>query len=333
MSVINHTYNSDKIDSLKSVLLSKAQKGKPADYEIRVDGLAVVSRTNEVEQFDDYKEHVRDFTHIVSVLLYEGQSRNNTHHMFIRPTEVKKQWQDINPQEVINEKIEHEKKKWENEQLKKEVERLSKKVEEERTKKEEKAELVEELQSKIRHRDANWGSIASYAVEGVVRRGIPFIAKFPGAEGLAKLLEENDQMAEGERESYFFKKKAKKSIVPENTPLPTQNHVRTEVAESSDTLNIAQMLEKEFSKEKMGAISEILVALAKQPESIEAAQAFLNQKDGAPQVANKAKRIAAVKAIAAKLNGLYHSTLEWVKQKYRLIIFYVKCIKYLKRMK
>jgi len=234
---------------------------------------------------------------------------------------------------VINEKIEHEKKKWENEQLKKEVERLSIKVEAERAKKEEKAELIEELQSKIRHRDANWGSIASYAVEGVVRRGIPFIAKFPGAEGLAKLLDENDQMAEGERESYFFKKKAKKSIVAEINPTPSQNAARTEVQETSETLNIAQMLEKEFSKEKMGAISEILVALAKQPESIEAAQAFLNKKVDAPQVVNRAKRIATAKAIAAKLNGLYHSMLELVKQKYLQIIFYVKCIKYLKRMK
>lgn len=318
MSVINHTYNSDKIDSLKSVLQSKVQKGKPADYEIRVDGLAVVSRTNEVGQFDYYKEHVKDFTHTVSVLLYEGQSRNNTHHLFIRQEKPVQQqewhpYSKLNPDEVILERIAHEKRLWEYQQVQQENLSLKKEIEKLKIGKEELKDTITRFEDKIRSGDKNWGNIVSYGFEAMVKRNVPLIAKIPGMEGIAEYVQNEIQ----EQQTEYPKLKQKPKI-------ESEFQAKTKVA--SENPGIAELINKEFDKEKIKSISEILVSLAKKPESIETAKAYLRRQTDKEQIRN------IIKKIATQLKGLYNSTLDWVKQKYKLIIFYMKCIKYFKKM-
>ena len=320
MSVIHHTYSVEKINSFKGILLGKSQKGKPLDYEIRVDGLAVVSRTNDPAQFDEYKKYVIDSTNTVNVILYEGQSRNNTNHMFVKYKEVKPQWHpymDLSPEQAKDMIIAHEKRQWENDELKRENERLRNKLENAEDEQELSEETIAQLEGKLRHRDMNWGHVASYALEGAIRRGVPFLAKIPGAEGLLKFLEDNDLVSESPEKTYFIHKKSGKKTREKNL-FSSQ--------ESPEAISTAQILDKEFSKDKMSAISEILVSLAKRPEAIEEAQAFLNKAPG------KANGGSKIKSVLKKAKGLYDSVIGWVKFRYKLVALGLKNIRRLKKM-
>jgi hypothetical protein len=320
MSVIHHTYSVEKINGFKGILLGKSQKGKPVDYEIRVDGLAVVSRTNDPAQFDEYKKYVIDSTNTVNVILYEGQSRNNTNHMFVKYKEVKQQWQpymDLSPEQAKDMIIAHEKRQWENDELKRENERLRKKLEDAEDEQEESEETIAGLEQKLRDREMNFGHVASYAVEGAIRRGIPFIAKIPGAEGIMKFLEENDLVSESPGKTYFVSDKLRKKARQENQ---SSSH------ESPETISTAQILNKEFSKDKMNAISEILVSLAKRPEAIEEAQAYLNKS------ADKDKNGSKLQVFIKKVKSICQSIITWIQHKYKVAAFGLKNIKHLKRL-
>lgn len=83
MPVIEERYDQNKIDSLKRYLKREADKGRTKDYEITVDGFKVVSRTDEIDEFDDYEEEIKDNTRNISILIYDGQGTNrNTRYSF-----------------------------------------------------------------------------------------------------------------------------------------------------------------------------------------------------------------------------------------------------------
>lgn len=315
MSVINHIYNEEQIASIKKMLYIKAEKGKPTDYEIRLDGLPVVDRTNEIKNFDTYKKLMSKSTGSVSILVYEGQSRNNTHHLFTRQEEPKHEWHpfmDMTPEQAKETIIAHEKRKWENESLQKELERERKKNEKANEKNERLEDLIAELEKKVRNNEKNWGNIISHGAEELIRRNIPLISKIPGAKGIADLIKKEE---EENRETVLKITEAKK---PESTN-------QSVVQENPESQSVANILAKEFSKEKMSAVSGILVSLAKRPEAIEEAQAFLNKSKGTENKCHK------LKELWKKAKGICQSFMEWVQFKYKLVAFGLKNIKHLKR--
>ena len=84
MPLIEEKYDQHKIDSLKRYLQREAQKGRQKDYEIMIDGFKVVSRTDEVDEFDDYEQEIKDTTRNISILIYDGGNTNrNTRYSFL----------------------------------------------------------------------------------------------------------------------------------------------------------------------------------------------------------------------------------------------------------
>jgi hypothetical protein len=83
MPVIEERYDQNKIDGLKRYLKRESEKSRTKDYEIIVDGFKVVSRTDDVEEFDDYEEEIKDNTRNISILIYDGTGTNrNTRYSF-----------------------------------------------------------------------------------------------------------------------------------------------------------------------------------------------------------------------------------------------------------
>ena len=315
MSVINHIYNEERVAAIKKILVKKTENGKPTDYEIRLDGLPVVDRTNDIKSFDSYKKLMTKSTGSVSILLYEGQSRNNTHHIFTQQEEHKREWHpymDMTPEQVREEIISHEKMKWENEHLQKELEQERKKNEKLKEENDGLEVTVTELESKIMKNEKNWGNIISCGAEDLIRRGIPLISKIPGAKGLAELIKKEEQE---NRETVFKRSEVKKA----------ESANQFVVQENTESQSMAKILDKEFSKDKMSAISEILVSLAKRPEAIEKAQAFLNKGAGKENYGN------TIKANIKKAKNILDSIIEWVQYKYKLIAFGIRNIKHLKK--
>ena len=84
MPLIEEKYDQHKIDSLKRYLQRESEKGRQKDYEIIVDGFKVVSRTDDVSEFEDYEQEIKDTTRNISILIYDGSNTNrNTRYSFV----------------------------------------------------------------------------------------------------------------------------------------------------------------------------------------------------------------------------------------------------------
>jgi superfamily II RNA helicase len=82
MPLIEERYDQHKVDSLKRYLQREAEKGRKRDYEIIVDGFKVVSRTDDVAEFDDYEEERLDNTRNVTIVIYDFNANRNIRYSF-----------------------------------------------------------------------------------------------------------------------------------------------------------------------------------------------------------------------------------------------------------
>ena len=76
MSVIIEKYSPGRIDMLNRILQNDHGQGQPRDYEIKVDGLKVVQRTNDPERFFQHEDYLQRDTVCLTIAIYEQSSRN-----------------------------------------------------------------------------------------------------------------------------------------------------------------------------------------------------------------------------------------------------------------
>jgi hypothetical protein len=139
MEQTTETYDSAKVESVKHFLESRIGKTNPKTgeslaryYEIFVDNLKVVERTNDVEEFDNYTDFLRDGTKEIRVLIYTHSAlapKLTSKHVFrLQPEEPKKEpglsGTDIEIR--ITERLTAERQKWELDQLRKDLEATKK---------------------------------------------------------------------------------------------------------------------------------------------------------------------------------------------------------------
>lgn len=84
MPVVTDQYDQLKIDKLKHYLEAQAAKGLPVAYEIFVDNLRVVSKTDDPKEFDSYEYYMNEDTEKVRILIYSfGLSPRNDQYCFM----------------------------------------------------------------------------------------------------------------------------------------------------------------------------------------------------------------------------------------------------------
>ena len=205
MSVTTEGYDQLKIDKLKLYLQTQAEKGNARYYEIFVDNLKAVHKTNDVAEFDSYEDYMNEDTEKIRILIYSTNisSPRNDQYTYKLKKEEAKQIQVANSlsgveiENRIEEKLQSHREKWEYEQLKKELEQTKEQLKEseEYTEKLE-AELVIFRNKKLHLGNVNLGELASVVVEGFVRRNPQMLAKLPGGEALAGIItEDNNEKA------------------------------------------------------------------------------------------------------------------------------------------
>jgi hypothetical protein len=128
-------YEESKVESVKRYLQTRVDK-KHAEtgeslaryYEIFVDNLKVVERTNDPEEFDSYADFLQDSTKEIRILIYTCSAKAPklmTKYIFkLKPDEQKKE-PGLSGTEVVDrikEAISTERQKWEMEQLRKDLE-------------------------------------------------------------------------------------------------------------------------------------------------------------------------------------------------------------------
>lgn len=129
-----YPYNNTTIKHVFEQLKNFKNQGNTKDYEVRIDDLTVVQRTNNINNFHLFKKSLTNFSKAIRILLYKGNSRKYDQYVLNRKIE-NKQIPDLAPEEYLQRKLDEwiskEKKeihfarlKEENKQLKKQLKKI-----------------------------------------------------------------------------------------------------------------------------------------------------------------------------------------------------------------
>ena len=259
-------FSQQKIDNLKQYLESNKEQGEAEDYEIFVDSLRVVKRTNDLSRFDNYTDYLVPQTESISILIYDGTSpRNNRHKFLMKDTEKKSE--ALSGLEIDNrivEGIKTAKDKWDNELLKKEHDEL---IDELSEAEDTIAELQEKLEiCRTQKGDTTFGEVASVVLEGFVRRNPEMISKIPGGEALAGALIQDNE----EKQKLLDAPKVNEPEPKVSFKMEGEEEAK-EVLSEEDKVSIGflNQLKTTFSHEQMTQVFLMLDVFKKHPDGID----------------------------------------------------------------
>jgi len=202
MAITSETYDQLKIDKLKLYLQTQADKGASRFYEIYVDNLKAVHKTNDIQEFDSYEDYMTEDTERIRILVYSTNSSSPRNDQYVYRMK-KQEEQKVIPQQSLSgveienrleEKLQTHRERWEHEALLKELEQTKQQLKES----EEYTEKLEAELNVFRNKKLHWGNVnlgelASVVVEGIVRRNPQMVAKLPGGEALAGIIEDDNK--------------------------------------------------------------------------------------------------------------------------------------------
>lgn len=271
-------YNDVKLSQFKMWLHDMATKGEEKHFEVYVNDVKVVPRTNKIEQIDDHKAYLEDTTETVKVFVYNTEN-SNRYLQFIFFIEKKKPIEHVEnnhlpqqPQGLSGIELENriserltaalaqERERWQNDLMKREFENCKKDLADAE-------EYIEDLEKQLSHYkskklhwgDVNLGDVASVIVEGMVKRNPHWVAKLPGGDALAGLIANEatteNATAEVVENEVVFKKKT-----------PAEDGLSEEVKAQ---LGFLKQLETHFNQEQLDKIMLILQSFVEKPNTIE----------------------------------------------------------------
>lgn len=268
-------FDQNKIDRLKNHLSAMAGKGQPKHYEIYVDSLKAVPKTDEVTDFESYEDYMNADTEQVKIIIYNSASTpRNDQFVFLVKARNREEATDLGlsgmplkkfSRTSVNEWREGQKFKGEQHQ---EISRLKSDVRELKDELKEKEDYIYELEDLVEKAKRNGnkiggvhlGDVLSVAMEGIVRRNTHLISKVPGASGLAGIIDQDNLRLEKESPTteteVSFKKK-------DSLPSP----VLSEQEQAFN--NLFKELEKHFSENEMGLVMEVLDAFCKDKSQLQ----------------------------------------------------------------
>lgn len=262
-------FDQQKIDRLKNHLVAMAGKGQAKLYEIFVDTLKAVPKTDEPNDFDGYEDYMTPDTEQIKIIIYTSSlSPRNDQYVFILKARNREEatslalsglpaktytrnslseWRDIQEKksaeamEIANLKRTISDLNKENAELEEENEQLA-------------AAVLAAKENGNKLGGVHIGDIVSVALEGLVRRNTHIIAKIPGASELAGLIEkDNTKTPELSQENKEVSFKKKEIITSE--PVLSQ--------QEKEFISLFHELQKLFSPEEITQIIEVLDAMSK----------------------------------------------------------------------
>jgi hypothetical protein len=275
MPVTNDTYDQLKIDKLKHFLEAQAAKGQAKPFEIFVDNLKVVSKTEDPQEFDTYEFYMNEDTEKVRILIYNSNlSPRNDQYCFMVQKNIgnTKSLNGLGEIEgIIQEKLAARDREYEMSRLKEELEATKQELEET----EEYAEKLEEeiknlKENKFKLKNIDVGELASVALEGIVRRNPQFLTKIPGiGEGLAGIIEQDNR----DKEKLLTQPQtpeSKVSFEKESAPEITEEEKRH--------LVYLRKLEQTFNSQQAEMFNAVLHAMVEDPSLIPTILDLINPK-------------------------------------------------------
>lgn len=281
-------FDQQKVNRLKAHLDSQAEKGSPKFYEIFIDSLKAVQKTDDPKEFEGYEDYMTSETQELKIIIYNsGASPRNDKYVFSMkaksPQEALEMGLDgtafklFNKAELEELKLNRDKQVYELEvvkELKEEIADLQKDLDE-------KEAYILQLEDGILKAKANGnklggvdlGEALMHGFELLIRNNTKYIKKIPSLEGIADMIDEDTnrkQIASTETtpatEVTFHKKPDANQNTQTNSNTPTQQLSD----EEKWFLDLFKIMQTNFSEEELADVIEILDVMSKNKHLIEA---------------------------------------------------------------
>jgi hypothetical protein len=263
-----------------------AAKGHDKFYEIFVDSLKAVQKTDEPSEFDGYEDYMTAGTNQIKIVIYcSGVSPRNDQYVFAMKAQNQEEALDLGlngvefrtftKSDLTQLRNNRDKKAIETQ----EIQALRKEIAELNNELEEKEAYIEQLEKGIETAKANGnkiggmhiGEIVSVALEGIVRRNTHLIAQVPALNGLAGIIDKDTEkageLAEPTETEASFKKKEQGSGATQLTE------------QEKEFLRLFKEIQKHFTEEEMQQVIDILEALSKDKEQIQIILDLLQEEE------------------------------------------------------
>ena len=268
-------FDQQKIDRLKSHLESMATKGTPKFYEIFVDGLKAVPKTDEPKEFEGYEDYMTPSTNQIKIVVYcSGASPRNDQYVFSMQAKSNEEALDFGLNGIAvksfttNELKELRLQRDQKSAYKSEINGLNEEMEELYKELDEKKIYIEKLEKAVEEAKANGnkiggihvGEVLSVAAESFLKRNAHKIEKGLGVEGLAGFLQSEETQstetkAQPDTEVTIKKKGEAKS--------------KTEISDQDKQfLGLFREIQKHFSQAEFDQVIEIIESLSKDKTKI-----------------------------------------------------------------
>ncbi len=274
MPLIEEKFDQSRIDSLKRYLQREADKGREKDFEIIIDGFKVVSRTNDIEEFDDYEQELRESSRNISFLIYDGPGTNrNTRYSFMLRGEIAVSRPTVSPglgeiDQVVAQKLEEKEREHEVQHLKEKLTSVKEQLSEAEDYAEQLEKQIEDMKQKRYANAVSLGELASVVLKTIVRENA---AKIPGGQALAGWLG-SDSM----------ESPASLPEQPAASFTPAGQTIECLTEEIRNRLSLIEQMQGKFNEQQMISVFAILDYLVATPDKITDVVAFLDIQTEAP---------------------------------------------------
>lgn len=267
MPITHDNYDQLKVDKLKHYLEDMASKGHARPYEIFVDSLKVVPKTEDPKDFDNYEYYMNDDTEKIRIVIYNSNlsPRNDQYCFYVKQHKQDKGLNGLGDiDNIIQEKLTARDKEHE-------VKRMQEELEETKKRLEDADEYIEELEEKLEAASNDKHKLKNIDLVEL------------GSAVLGRLAEKNADVLSGLGLGGIGNKEQKQLE-------PTQPQGRASFqkkAESTDTLTeeeqqyitTLKQLQSRFDEQQMVAVIWILNQLMADPSLVGPVAELLNAKN------------------------------------------------------
>lgn len=264
MPVTTEQYDQLKIDKLRHFLEAQAEKGMAKPFEIFVDNLKVVAKTDDPKEFDSYEFYMNEDTERVRILIYNSNlsPRNDQYCFMVQKTIGSKSLNGLGEIEsIVQEKLAARDREYEMNRLKEELEAAKQDLEETEEYAEKLEKEIQDLkQNKFKLGNINVAEFASAALENIVRRNPQILSKLPGGAALAGFVEQDNKEQEARMLNQQTGPEPNVSFQKETAPEITEEEKRY--------LAYLKAFEKNLNQEQAEMFNLILQAMINDPSII-----------------------------------------------------------------
>jgi len=269
MPVTNDKYDQLKIDRLKHFLQEMAAMGQARPFEIFVDSLKVVPRTEDPKEFDNYEYYMNEDTEKIRILIYNSNlsPRNDQYCYYVQQNKPDKPMNGLGDIDgIIQEKLTARDREYELNRLKEELEETKQQLEEAEEYADTLEKQLQEAQSnKYKLGKLNLVELGGAVLENLAVKNSPLLDKM----GLAGLLGAGNTPVNSEAKTEETEVKFQKKT----TDNANNNSLNPEYLQY---IPVLQQLDAAFEKPQLEIVMQVLGRFSEEPDKLMTVAELLN---------------------------------------------------------